>query len=196
MVRRAVRQPLADANQLENGAACAPTSMGATGIRIACRAYARSSYNALTWLARASVHVERWRGALDDLFRDQRPPRCSSDALNQCCAFAHTRANKLCNPALLAIKYALGNAAALLGHVQAERSLVFSPDYLAEPLTPDPLPTKDSGVLRTYLERPMSLPVKLCEHIAQDCLQAVEGTKDPRRVSYFSGTRWSGCRMR
>ena len=84
----------------------------------------------------------------------------------------------------------------LLGHVQAERSLVFSPDYLAEPLTPDPLPTKDSGVLRTYLERPMSLPVKLCEHIAQDCLQAVEGTKDPRRVSYFSGTRWSGCRMR
>lgn len=45
----------------------------------------------------------------------------------------------------------------LLGHVQAERSLVFSPDYLAEPLTPDPLPTKDSGVLRTYLERPMSI---------------------------------------
>ena len=32
-----------------------------------------------------------------------------------------------------------------------------SPDYLAEPLTPDPLPTKDSGVLRTYLERPMSI---------------------------------------
>lgn len=58
--------------------------------------------------------------------------------------------------------------------------MVFSPDYLAEPLTPDPLPTKDSGVLRTYLERPMSLPVKLCEHIAQDCLQAVEGTKDPQ----------------
>jgi hypothetical protein len=25
----------------------------------------------------------------------------------------------------------------------------------------------------------MSLPVKLCEHLAQDCLQAVEGTKDP-----------------
>ena len=38
VVRRAVRQPLADAIQLENGAACAPTSMGATGIRIACRA--------------------------------------------------------------------------------------------------------------------------------------------------------------
>ncbi len=54
VVRRAVRQPLADAIQLENGAACAPTSMGATGIRIACRAYARSSYNALTSLARAA----------------------------------------------------------------------------------------------------------------------------------------------
>jgi hypothetical protein len=26
---------------------------------------------------------------------------------------------------------------------------VFSPDYLAEPLTPYPLPTKDGGVLRT-----------------------------------------------
>ena len=26
----------------------------------------------------------------------------------------------------------------------------------------------------------MSLPVKLCEHLAQDCLQAVEGTKDPQ----------------
>jgi len=25
----------------------------------------------------------------------------------------------------------------------------------------------------------MLLPVKLCEHLAQDCLQAVEGTKDP-----------------
>ena len=27
--------------------------------------------------------------------------------------------------------------------------MVFSPDYFAEPLTPDPLPTKDSGVLHT-----------------------------------------------
>jgi hypothetical protein len=27
--------------------------------------------------------------------------------------------------------------------------VVFSPDYLAEPLTPNPLPTKDGGVLRT-----------------------------------------------
>jgi len=32
----------------------------------------------------------------------------------------------------------------------------------------------------TYLERPMSLPVKLCEHLAQDCLQAAERTKDPQ----------------
>jgi hypothetical protein len=31
----------------------------------------------------------------------------------------------------------------------------------------------------TYLERPMSLPVELCEHIAQDCLQAAKQTKDP-----------------
>ena len=28
--------------------------------------------------------------------------------------------------------------------------VVFSPDYLAEPLTPYPLPTKDGGVLRTH----------------------------------------------
>ena len=27
--------------------------------------------------------------------------------------------------------------------------MVFSPDYLAQPLTPNPLPTKDGGVLRT-----------------------------------------------
>ena len=33
--------------------------------------------------------------------------------------------------------------------------------------------------LALYLESPMSLPVKLCEHLAQDCLQAVEVTKDP-----------------
>jgi hypothetical protein len=32
----------------------------------------------------------------------------------------------------------------------------------------------------TYLERPMSLPVELCEHIAQDCLQAAKRTKDPQ----------------
>ena len=30
--------------------------------------------------------------------------------------------------------------------------MVFSPDYLAEPLMPDPLPTKDGGVLRTIGE--------------------------------------------
>ena len=67
VVRRAVGQPLADA--FDSNTACAPTSMGTTGIRIACRAYARSSYDALTFSA-SSVHVERWRGALDDLFRD------------------------------------------------------------------------------------------------------------------------------
>ena len=27
--------------------------------------------------------------------------------------------------------------------------MVFSPDYLARPLTPNPLPTKEGGVLRT-----------------------------------------------
>ena len=26
----------------------------------------------------------------------------------------------------------------------------------------------------------MSLPVKLCEHLAQDCLQAAERTRDPQ----------------
>ena len=32
----------------------------------------------------------------------------------------------------------------------------------------------------TYLERPMSLQDELCEHFAQDCLQAAERTKDPQ----------------
>src|SRR5262249_47540021 len=54
--------------------------------------------------------------------------------------------------------------------------------------------TGDEGVLQTpnrpagaecalagpYLERPMSLQVELCEHLAQDCLQAAERTKDPQ----------------
>ena len=41
--------------QLENGAACAFTLwMGATDICIACTAYARSSYDALTSLVRAA----------------------------------------------------------------------------------------------------------------------------------------------
>src|SRR5262249_26519499 len=31
-----------------------------------------------------------------------------------------------------------------------------------------------------YLERPMSLQVELCEHLAQDCLQAAERSKDPQ----------------
>ena len=71
------------------------------------------------------------------------------DALNQHCAFAHIRANKLCNPARWPL-VRFGECCASTGsHVQAKRSLVFSPDYLAEPLTPDPLPTKDGGVLRT-----------------------------------------------
>ena len=52
----------------------------------------------------------------------------------------------------------------------------------------------DEGVLQTpnwpagtefvlagpYLERPMSLQVELCEHLAKDCLQAAERTKDPQ----------------
>ena len=49
----------------------------------------------------------------------------------------------------LAISTLWGRLRLYLSHVQAERSLVFSPDYLAEPLTPYPLPTKDGGVLRT-----------------------------------------------
>ena len=54
--------------------------------------------------------------------------------------------------------------------------------------------TCDEGVLQTlnrpagtecvlagpYLERPMSLQVELCEHLAKDCLQAAERTKDPQ----------------
>lgn len=52
----------------------------------------------------------------------------------------------------------------------------------------------DKGVLQTpnrpagtdcvlagpYLEKPMLLPVGLCEHLAQDCLQAAKRTKDPQ----------------
>jgi hypothetical protein len=47
-------------------------------------------------------------------------------------------------------------------------------------LTPNYSQVAPSAGLADYLERPMSLPVKLCEHLAQDCLQAVEGTKDPQ----------------
>ena len=38
-----------------------------------------------------------------------------------------------------------------VGHWRPEGNAVgvFSPDYLAEPLTPYPLPTKDGGLLRT-----------------------------------------------
>ena len=46
------------------------------------------------------------------------------DALNQH-SYSRIRAQKLCNPAV-GHEYALDNAAALLGHVQAERGLVFS----------------------------------------------------------------------
>ena len=71
------------------------------------------------------------------------------DALNQHRAFAHIRANKLCNPARWPL-VRFGECCASTGsHVQAKRSLVFSPDYLAEPLTPYSLPTKDGGLLRT-----------------------------------------------
>jgi|SRR6516164_1700610 len=52
----------------------------------------------------------------------------------------------------------------------------------------------DEGVLQTpnrpagtefvlagpYLERPMPLQAELCAHLAQDCLQAAERTKDPQ----------------
>ena len=72
----------------------------------------------------------------------------SRRSCNQHCAFAHIHANKLCNPARWPL-VRFGQGCGLLAHVQAERSLVFSPDYLAEPLMPDPLPTKDGGVLRT-----------------------------------------------
>ena len=57
-------------------------------------------------------------------------------------------------------------------------------------------PSPDEGVLQTpnwpagtdismsrlalNLERPMSLQVELCEHLAQDCVHAAERTKDPQ----------------
>ena len=75
------------------------------------------------------------------------------------CASARGRANKLCNPAPLAIDYALVMLQLYWVTSRRDAVSVFSPDYLAEPLTPDPLPTKDSGVLRTYLERPRHCPV-------------------------------------
>ena len=46
---------------------------------------------------------------------------------------------------LLAIRTLVTKVQIPLGSTQ----MVFSPDYLAEQLTPYPLPTKDAGVLRT-----------------------------------------------
>ena len=46
---------------------------------------------------------------------------------------------------LLAIRTLMTNVQVPLGSTQ----MVFSPDYLAEQLTPYPLPTKDGGVLAT-----------------------------------------------
>jgi hypothetical protein len=39
-----------------------------------------------------------------------------------------------------------------LGDIPYVTNVVFSPNYLAEPLTPNPLPTKDGGVLRTIAD--------------------------------------------
>jgi hypothetical protein len=47
---------------------------------------------------------------------------------------------------LLAIGTPSGNVG---GHTPDRTQMVFSPDYLAEQLTPHSLPTKDGGVLRT-----------------------------------------------
>ena len=49
------------------------------------------------------------------------------------------------HPWLLAIRTLMTNVQVPLGSTQ----MVFSPDYLAEQLTPYPLPTKDGGVLAT-----------------------------------------------